>query len=457
MSENLPKYKELSQLFQHHADIFLSITKRLEQAIQTIKSGALVGNPGMPLADAVQDRILSEAALLRSKFDELTIETERMTSNTTRSNHLIQAETPFDFTDPSLADFYQHVIPPTSIDLVPPSASKRIISLLEFFPSTLSKSLLFESRLHSIDEQVDVSLLINPNLDNGRELLGNPAISQFSGLSFIHQDVRWTKIIDFCQSWKCENSLLDQHISSIWLEFDLPQNHDEGIPLPSLFFNFKESNSDKHLDVTSEALRQLIEDHQIASYLFTIEHLTQMLQRPLPIRWIGVMLGRGTSDMRLYLELSQEEIYSTLETLGWLSKEQPANRHTALADLQHRLVQLSALCDRLILDITVTPNGIGDQIGVECGYKNNRQVQVEPRWRDLMNLLVDIHLCTPEKATAVLNWSGYSVAEFTSLGKTKVALRKLSHLKLKYRSFNWHQAKIYYQYTAGEVTSQSLE
>ena len=148
MSENLPKYKELSQLFQNHADIFLSITERLEQAIQTIKSGALVGNPGTPLADAVQDRILSEAALLRLKFDELTIETERMTSNTTRSNHLIQAETPFDVTDPSLADFYQHVIPPTSIDLVPPSASKRIISLLEFFPSTLSKSLLFESRLH---------------------------------------------------------------------------------------------------------------------------------------------------------------------------------------------------------------------------------------------------------------------------------------------------------------------
>lgn len=110
-----------------------------------------------------------------------------------------------------------------------------------------------------------------------------------------------------------------------------------------------------------------------------------------------------------------------------------------------RSFQLLDDCDRYHLSADFDGRGLGPRIGLEASMV--KLPAREPRWRDLLDRLVDTGLCRPEHVPALLAWPGYDTRSSAPNRWPSEApgycVRALSHVKLVTWPDREPEAKVY--------------
>ena len=331
------------------------------------------------------------------------------------------------FLDLTLADALAPVEPLISDVLVNPSARESIKQLLGHISILASRSVLLEYRLKENQPQVDVSVLLDPQLDRGREILAGKTTPQLDSAFTSHP--AWARIQTFCAAWAERGSLLNQNIETCWLEFDLAGRETDHVP--SLFFNLHPTLNAPAETVIRTAFEILGASAEAMPHL---EQALDAMEEGFRVRWAGVMLPRDAGNPRLCLELAKDQIKPYLEQLGWAGN---------VEQLDTLIAGFTVLADSLVLAIELNAQGLHPRLGFECRYDKNRQPENEPRWARMMDTLVRAKLTTPDKANAFIQSNGMDHWPMPHLPKAQVLQRLLSHVKLSYESNVALEAKGY--------------
>jgi hypothetical protein len=114
------------------------------------------------------------------------------------------------------------------------------------------------------------------------------------------------------------------------------------------------------------------------------------------------------------------------------------------------VASLFADSDRPHLSFDIGPDSYGQSIGIECSYV--KQPNREPRWKALLDRLVERGLCLPEQRDALLAWPGAETARQAGEGwpvdeqgrpVEGFCVRGLSHIKLSLAPGRAPRAKTY--------------
>ncbi len=164
---------------------------------------------------------------------------------------------------------------------------------------------------------------------------------------------------------------------------------------------------------------------------------------------VGLMMSRGTEAVRLCIQLDTlERAVEYLAEVGWSGSG---------TDLRGVLEPVARIVDRVCLDIDAGET-VHPKVGLECYFNGNRQPRTEPRWAELLDLLVADGLCTPEKREALLAYPGYADERTATvpwpeaprqasrlLGGRSLStfVRALHHVKISYHPDEPPEAKAY--------------
>jgi hypothetical protein len=304
----------------------------------------------------------------------------------------------------TLADTFAAFEPYLDEALVTAAARGALRTVLAHYPAEVSRSLLLEYRLKTDQPQVDLSILLDPALERGREWLA----TQGRGV-----------VSDFCSAWAEAGSVLHQAVETSWLEVDapLPQSEAAEQPEPSVFFRLREGADTAAID----AGLRLLQPETAA--LERVQTCLESLPEGGLVRWAGVM-ARESRNVRLCLNLPKTEIKPYLRGLGWQGDDE---------QLDLLVAGFTKLTDVVIVAIELTPEGLSNTLGFECRYQFNRQPEIEPRWNTLFDTLVKARLCNEEKSQALQAWNGLFHEPFTIEGKPQVLVRNISHVKIGYQ------------------------
>ncbi|MHC5779414.1 hypothetical protein [Nostoc sp.] len=244
------------------------------------------------------------------------------------------------------------------------------------------------------------------------------------------------------------------NVANIWLEFDV-DNHSSTAPEPSFFFaprNIKGTEKpflSKNNWVINDTLKLLFGSLPSNEVQQQLLNCFNSLPSHGEIFQIGVMLPRKTEcySVRLCVQgISHEEILDYLSNIGWSS---------SLTELSNLLSQLSQFVDVIRLNFGVK-DSLYPKIGLECYI--DKQPKNTAKWQLFFDYLVKNKLCTPEKAYAILNWTGYTEEKFcpeiwpsnfaqgSALVSPKMRstiARTLHHIKIVYQPHQPLQAKAY--------------
>lgn len=425
---------QLAEQFMQNATALRQIAAGLAQIAKAMESGTLSGISAatgvgaaptdQQMPDVLRDRQMLNTVQMSDKLAELSNELKLLAApeTATLSRYTLPVTALEGKTAPaapSLHDVFTLFTPYLPADLISAGALAGLRNLLGQLPADLSRSLLLEHRLKADEPQVDVSILIDPTLDQGRELLAG-------ALSPTQRDHwAWRRVQDFCAAWRDPASPLASALESCWLEFDVPIPADlhAAVPesfVPSPFFRLKDASGEQAAAAIEAGLALL--KPEVGSWAQVGRCLTA-LPADGKVRWAGVMLSRAEHRVRLCLDLPPSAIKSYLLGLGWVGNED---------QLDLLVTGFTKLTDLMVLAIELTADGILPAIGFECRYKFNRQPEIEPRWRWLTETLVKAQLCTAEKAAALLRWNGLHYRESAHWPLPQVLVRNQSHIKLQF-------------------------
>lgn len=331
----------------------------------------------------------------------------------------------------------------------------QIADLLPTFPTVLQAGL--ECHLGSSEPKADFMAAFSTS-NCGREALSR------SSQQLVSRDNNsaWSRIYNFCDHWTDINSPLYQKVDRVWLEFDLVKPQLSDVSEPSFFFG------------TVEGIKKEIENslpaNKVSSHYswITDEALPLLLNKSLPdlVKWnllncfnslppegrvfqVGVMLPRKEESRAVRLCISNiaiAKIPQYLSDIGWQG---------SISDLKSVLADLSRFTDFICLNFTVG-NAIFPKMGFEC--YGSKELQIDSRWELFLDYLVDKQLCTLDKAAAILNYPGYSVAKsyqdlwpsnltnaskFVCPNLRSMLVRYLNHIKVIYQPHKPMEAKAY--------------
>lgn len=210
-------------------------------------------------------------------------------------------------------------------------------------------------------------------------------------------------------------------VSSVWIEIDL--DHEPTITLdPILCAKLSPATDSDWLLGT--LLPALLGSSPPAGQLGRIRGALAALPASAYLLYLFSLRARGSAAIRLEIfGMAASQILTYLQVLA-------PDRVPDVA----RAASLLKGAERLHLSFDVA-EGILPRIGLEGSFP--RQPPREPRWRSLLERLVEEGLCSPDKRDALLDWPGYDsfwtapdrwpAAEAGSRG---FCARALSHLKL---------------------------
>lgn len=339
----------------------------------------------------------------------------------------------------SLQEYLNVVKPYLSDALLSPQVLTRVEKVAKLIPQ-LSPTKIFpallECRLEAGQSQVDLSVGLQP--------VKIPAITSLSSYPF------WQQLHQFSEDWTTPGSLPCETIKDIWLEFDLDGQND--IPAVACWFFTLEADAFK--DKSAEARSKLLKivsllqncpvDERRAALL---HHCLDVFPERVGIVEIGAMLTRTGAPIRLdVLGLSPETIPSFLAQIQ--GKEIDAN-------FSEIVTTFGNLTDSIVLCFDIGKK-IGSRIGLECFLDN--QPKKEPRWIELLDLLVTMGCCTSEKRDALLSWPGLlqqksafdawpsdlkNLRKWMGRDNISVFWRTINHVKLVYQPDKHLEAKAY--------------
>ncbi|MBX3066585.1 MAG: hypothetical protein KF726_26635 [Anaerolineae bacterium] len=317
---------------------------------------------------------------------------------------------------------FERQFPPA---LIGKAQIERLRGITAHLTDAIAGGYVLECRLSSADPQVDLGLCVDPAVDQGREWLA------FELPDTLRQHQVWQNISRLCQTWSDSTSPLHDHVSTLWLEFDLD---DHASLLPSLFLGLTPQAkphaaqiiaiAQQHLAIQPDAVQQQQLDR-------ALDHLPADAE-PFQIGW---MLARGESSLRLCVRGKPgSDLYDYLPAIGWSGSAD---------DLRSLLTEAGQFVDVLALDFDVTPSGIGARIGIECRYDNWKQPGQEPRWQHFLDWLVQRQICLPEKRAALPTWTSVGYHIFAGERLPTALVRLINHVKIVYTPAQPPQAKGY--------------
>jgi hypothetical protein len=353
----------------------------------------------------------------------------------------------------SLRDYLEVVTPYLDPKLVSPESLPHIQLITQLLPPVSFAG--FECRLGQYNARTDFALGIFP-FDAARDILaGSAATNHMPDVLFGHDS--WCRLRDFFLHWRDPTSLLHRGIEIVWLEFDV-DGPPPDTPIPNLMFRFNSQSRQKH-KIIETSLKFLLREPMTPS----LQHTLFTCINALPVEskvTLGVMLPRQVDVMRLSIEgIPTGQIPDYLARVGWPGP---------MDELEAVITMASRFVDTLVLDLDVGSN-VFPKIGLECCLME-RNPEKEPRWKLLLDQLVQSGLCLPNKRDPLLAWYGSSsqtangqawpdnLRQLSSLLGPKVqsvVSRELSHIKLVYVPGSPLDAKAYlgFRYTWRNVTA----
>ncbi len=334
----------------------------------------------------------------------------------------------------TLAESLEILLPSLGSTFIGPSARQRLRALAGHLAPMARGG--FECRLSPRASQVDLQQCVVPDDESLMEWQASIATSP-----------GWSPLRHFLAAWLKPSSRLHDHISEIWLEFDV--NHvATSLPLPAMFFGLPQDVSPA-VDTYKIAAQCL--DLLLGQSWYDWQELLYRCFAACPdgvfISHIGVMLSRNAPALRVNVKRLQPHLLAPyLQQIRWQGSIREA---TAL------MTQWSAFVDRITVCLDVGQH-VYPQIGFECILLN--QPQSHSRWAMFLEALVKQGLCAPDKPSALLDWPGQTTPMnalapwpshliAASLFQPKDVFtsfdRRLSHIKLAWHPERALEAKAY--------------
>jgi len=322
-------------------------------------------------------------------------------------------ESPLPTLDRWLAVAEPHLAP----SLVDEQARSRLEATARHLPAD-SLGVL-EVRLAAGEPEVDLSVRLTQP-DQARQLAKQLSPSHLRDLLS-----RWAE-----REWEWEE------VPTLWLEFDLIQEATD-LPLPVLCGQLPPEADPLRL---ADSLLPALHGRALgAAQRETVLLCAREVPRPARLLYAFSLLSRGEESVRL-------EILG-LDAVGmeeYLKCVAPPARTTATA-----LALLLAGTENPHLSFDIGPTGeVLPRIGLEGAFP--RQPSREPRWAEVLDRLVDLGLCSPDKRDALLAWPGHDTFWTTptlwpveAAGIGGFCVRFLSHLKVVGRPDRPPEAKAY--------------
>ena len=218
-----------------------------------------------------------------------------------------------------------------------------------------------------------------------------------------------------------------------------------------MFAVFDPSQPDRALSGARATLRTLLGDDEAASLEPIVGRLHRECSGRARLSHVGVMLGRSPAALRVQIsDLPLRNLRGYLKRIGW------AGDVAQVVELARMLLDHG---DLMVLCLDVAGGELIPRAGLECFFAQRHGV--DPRWPPLLDRLVELGLCAPEKATALLRWPGTTApiddgvrwpedlivrSLSRSPGELGVIQRRLSHVKLTYAPGAPVSAKAYFGY-----------
>lgn len=328
----------------------------------------------------------------------------------------------------SLANTLNTLAPYLPPALVSPKALSHVRDNARWFPAVLTDRIYLETRLGLGETAVD---LIFDTSATGYEVLAgrNPLISFPAPLS---RSDAWTRIQDLYRAFSDASTVLGTYGSKIWLEFDI-ETKPKALPTPGVFVGLKPLNK-LGLDAQDRLGKTSLYTH------FAHDVLKYLRAEPLPRRvqdqlhvccaalpesaqlsYAGFMLARPHHAIRLCItHLRVGAMFDYLEDIGWPDAEK---------GFRATLARLAETETMVLLHVDVW-DAVKPRTGMEFFFE--RRPQLVGCFEDdgLLDQLVAMELCTPEKRDALLTWPGSTALPFPHLFWPTVLQRRVNHVKL---------------------------
>ena len=319
----------------------------------------------------------------------------------------------------SMEDYMKIVIPYLHAELIDSQALSKIQALAQVLPP--SPIAFFECRLEDNQPQVDFQVGL-PN-----------AISHTLIKSFFIKE-NWYNCKDFILEWVDPKSSLNQHISYIFLEFDLPEKTLQ-VPIPCFFLSLNQKVCIELKSLIELAYRKL--NYSITRSLkSSVSYCFDCLPAGSIVTHFGLMLPRSNMPLKLVIQgTNLQQLLSYLVKLGCI------NVSVAFSSIA---LELENFVDSFRLSFDIY-DGILPKVGLECFLL--KQSADKLRWYKLINYLVDIGICMPVKRDALLAWLGFSQKAdapenwpsnltggdlFLGSNALSIFWREISHIKIIY-------------------------
>jgi hypothetical protein len=246
-------------------------------------------------------------------------------------------------------------------------------------------------------------------------------------------------------------------VAEVWLEMDVLTDRVLGSGTPGLtepsviaLFHGPRATSPATPEVRRAVLDALLGTAGTTTFPAALDRCSGALPSPAWVSHLGVMLGRDPLGVRVNIsDLPLRHFVSYLRDVGW-----PGDA----AQLYVWARELLAIGENVVLCLDILDDLL-PRAGLECFFGNS--VPLDRRWEPMLERLVALDLCTPEKAKGLLGWPGRitppEAAHYwpddlvaQSLGRPAgqfgVIDRLLSHVKLTWHESRPVAAKAYFGY-----------
>ncbi len=332
-----------------------------------------------------------------------------------------------------------------SPELVSPTALARLKTIAKILPP--ASSLVLECRLGKSDSVDFIPQFLAH--DGSRTFLTNSNPNYLLPNQGVLDSHAWQRVQDFCAQWE-QVELLNMEVADIWLEFDVdgPPPH---IPIPGLFVTYEKKPGttelqtlrSRHHQATKVALEILLAAPLSPLLAHKIDTCFNSLPEHSYMFSVGAMLCRDSVPIKLCVaDITPEQVIPYLKDVGW----------PGCYDTIHTFLhEIDPFLDRIAFQLDVINGEISPKIGIEC-YLTEHNPRKEARWPLLLEHLVKMGQCMPNKREALLMWYGgqYNLLPQEQEGyfvdgpySRNVLVRCINHIKVVIHPNSSYETKAY--------------
>ncbi len=300
----------------------------------------------------------------------------------------------------------------------------------------------FEWRLGENKTEVDY-FIRGVKEDGGDAIFAGYNPNKSPALS-LYKHPSWQRVKKFCQIWQKSNTPINQHVKTIYFEMD-NQELDKPQPVPCFFFDLSYQATKNPEWITETALTTLYGKSISPAIQTIINNCINNLPKFGYIVYIGTMLSRSTSPIRLCVTIPISDVVPYLKANGW----------------NYNFERVSYVLNNIVKDFAedvVLTLDVRDTIMPRIGFEIKPAFQTKG-WDVILERLVENELCYASEKEIFLNWQGepkelqdkelrrqltLMPPERLDNNNLPLIIRRLNHIKIDIYPDSLLKAKMYY-------------